>query len=309
MIVPTFNRASLLRRLLESILEARRPVALQIGVTIIDNNSSDNTAAVVEEFSLRAPGMLNYIFEPRPGKSFALNRGIDSTQSDLIGLVDDDEELRDDWFEVVAREFADPDIDFIGGICIANWEAAPPGWLPRGYDGILGIASLGDTPRPFSLNQPGILLGGNAAVRRSLLERVGPYATTLGRGPEGLGSCEDRDMYHRLLAAGGRGRYVPDMVIRHFVPAERMTKRYHRRWCYNHGKSLAILDREARQRVAYLIGMPRYMLGDALRGALKLIRHPLSGLGSESARFGEELHWWGIAGFLHGVHVGSRERK
>ena len=35
-------------------------------------------------------------------------------------------------------------------------------------------------------------------------------------------------MYHRLLALGARGRYVPDLVIYHHVPAARLTKRYFR---------------------------------------------------------------------------------
>ena len=52
-------------------------------------------------------------------------------------------------------------------------------------------------------------MGGNAVIRRSMLEKVGPYKTWLGRTDKGLLSGEDEDMYHRLLAAGARGFTYP----------------------------------------------------------------------------------------------------
>ena len=37
--------------------------------------------------------------------------------------------------------------------------------------------------------------------------------------------------------------YLPDMVVRHYVPADRLTRRYFYRWFYWHGISRAILYR------------------------------------------------------------------
>jgi hypothetical protein len=68
-----------------------------------------------------------------------------------------------------------------------------------------------------------MLMGGNAVVKRSALETVGLYNTSLGRTDKGLLSCEDEDMFHRLLANGFNGMYVPDFFIYHYVPRERMT--------------------------------------------------------------------------------------
>ncbi len=75
---------------------------------------------------------------------------------------------------------------------------------------------------------PGILMGGNAVIRRDALTRAGKYSTALSRTGTRLLGCEDEDMYHRLLARGAHGRYVPDLVIFHHVPATRLTKRYFR---------------------------------------------------------------------------------
>src|SRR6266542_1775781 len=75
-------------------------------------------------------------------------------------------------------------------------------------------------------------MGGNAVFTREVLQRVGPYSTSLGRSGTRLLSCEDEDMYQRLRAAGARGLYLPQLIVYHFIPRERLTKSYHRSWCF-----------------------------------------------------------------------------
>ncbi len=112
-------------------------------------------------------------------------------------------------------------------------------------------------------------------------------------------------MYHRLLALGARGRYIPELIIYHFVPSERLTKRYFRRWCFWRGVSLGVIDRDRPAPVAYLAGIPRYQIGRATRGLLHVV-----GLGSQpvdvSNRFESELACWDLAGFAWGKHVHSK---
>lgn len=298
LIVPTHNRSALLLRLLESVELARPPAALSVAVTVVDNNSTDATAATVRAFAERAQVPIRYLFESRPGKSSAQNRGLAETDGELVGFVDDDEELDESWLLVVERELADAELDFIGGPYRPRWVIPAPPWLPPGYGGIIGVNDPGGEPRPFDAAFPGLLLGGNAVLRRTVLERVGPFNPALGRGSTAMGSCEDSEMYQRLLAAGARGRYVPDLLIRHFIAPERLTKRYHRRWAYGNGRSLAVLDRERPETVARVGRLPRHMLGSALRGLAGLAQNPGIALRDEARRFGEELQWWGLVGFL-----------
>jgi hypothetical protein len=135
------------------------------------------------------------------------------------------------------------------------------------------------------------------------MERVGAYATDLGRTSDGrLLSCEDRDMYNRLLMAGATGFYRPDLVILHYVSPERLTKRYFRRWSFWHGVSLGVLDRRRPAAVPYLLGVPRYMIGVAARAAIDTALR-MFGRREPARTFKNELACWDLVGFFYGKHV------
>jgi glucosyl-dolichyl phosphate glucuronosyltransferase len=303
-ILPTFNREALLARTLESLRNARVPAGLNVRVLVVDNGSTDGTRALVRTEGARFDGRLDYLFVPAPGKPHALNAGIAATDGALIGLIDDDEEVEAGWFDCIARHFATPEIDFIGGRCLPLWGAPPPPWFGERYRGVVGWVDPGPESRPMNGEYPGILMGGNAVIRRSVLERAGQYSTALNRSGTTLLGCEDEDMYHRLLAIGARGCYVPELVIYHHVPASRLEKRYFRRWCFWRGVSLGVMDRSRPAPVAYFAGVPRYTFGRAVRGVLGYAAGTV-GLGSATdpaRRFEHELACWDLAGFFWGKH-------
>jgi glucosyl-dolichyl phosphate glucuronosyltransferase len=301
-ILPTFNREALLRRTIDSLERARRPSHLDVRILVVDNASTDGTRAMVHGAAPRFGGRLTYLFEPITGKPHALNAGIAATDGELVGLIDDDEEIDDGWFECIARTFVDREIDFLGGRCLPRWGASRPAWLGTGYLGVIGWVDPGEEPRTMDASYPGILTGGNAVIRRSRLEKAGGYSTALNRTGAQLLGCEDEDMYHRLLALGARGRYAPDLVIYHHVPASRLTKRYFRRWCFWRGVSLGVMDRTRPANVAYLAGVPRYQIGRAARGLLRLATPAWRQTDAARQRFEAELACWDLAGFLWGKH-------
>jgi len=302
-LIATYNRAALLTRTLESLLAAERPPGLEVIVTVADNRSTDNTRAVVDAFKPRFNGGLRYVFETKAGRSHALNTAIAATSAELVGMIDDDEEVDRRWFLTIADAFADPSTDFIGGPYVPQWGGERPAWLGTAYKAAVGWVDGGPEIQQYGPGFDGMLMGGNAIIRRPVLERVGAYSTDLGRSSDGrLLSCEDRDMFNRLLAIGAKGFYRPDLVILHYVPPERLTKRYFRRWSFWHGVSLGVLDRRRREPVPYLIGVPRYMVGLALRAAADTLRRFLRR--REPARiFANELALWDVVGFFYGKHV------
>ena len=308
LIIPTYNRSELLDRALASVDRATSPEGMTVRVTVVDNNSTDDTQSVVEAWGKRFAGSLTYLHETRRGRSSALNAGISSTDGDIVGMIDDDEEICTQWFVEAQRLFAREQIDFIGGPCLPRWGAERPDWLPKSYRGVIGWVENGDEEKPFDNSSPAILTGGNSIIRRSVLERAGLFSTALGRTDKRLLSCEDEEFYHRLLATGARGRYTPGLVIYHYVPAERLTRRYHRSWCFWRAVSLGLLERQRKSDVAYLFGVPRYMFGNAVRGLLRYLSGPLTGV-SKSDRFDGELAAWDLAGILYGRHFFRAERS
>lgn len=292
----------MLENCVRSILTARPVADLHVHVTVICNGCSDGSADVARRLQSRNPGLVSLLVDRRAGKSLALNAGIAATTGDLVGLIDDDEQVDERWLEVVARAFKDDTLDFIGGPYRVVWETPPPEWLPKDYLAVLGDVDNGAEARPFNREFPGILKGGNAVIRRAVLARVGPFAEHLGPGSFArLFSCEDEDMYWRLLEAGANGGYLPELVIYHYITVSRLSREYYRSWCFWRGVSRGLMDRRHPMPVSYFGGIPRFLWGEAARAMLRL--------GFQRTRrapgdiFGDELRAWDVAGYFYGKHL------
>lgn len=300
-ILPTYNRHQLLKLTLDSLLCAEVPTGLDVFVTVVDNNSSDNTRETVECYQPRFSGRLQYLFEKKQGRSHALNAGIKFTDGDLVGMIDDDEQVDKSWFRRIYEIFSNSDVDFVGGPCRPQWGASPPPWLPPSHTGVLGIRDAG--PQHGYGSSQAELTGGNAVVSRATLQKIGFYATDLGRKADRPLADEDTDMYRRLLQAGARGMYVPDLIIYHYVHPDRLTKRYFRSWHFWRGVSSGLLDRKHPQPSPYLLGIPRHLFGRAARGSLRILRR-LGAFRREppSEMFSDELKFVDLIGFFYGRH-------
>ena len=124
-IIPTFNRDKSLRKTLSSLAAARLPENFQIEVTVVDNNSVADTKRIVEEMQPQFTDIkLEYLFEKKQGRSFALNTGIKAADGEILSGIDDDEEIDENWFVEVERIFRERwnEIDFVDGKLLPNWE-------------------------------------------------------------------------------------------------------------------------------------------------------------------------------------------
>jgi glucosyl-dolichyl phosphate glucuronosyltransferase len=298
-IVPTYNRCQQLQETVASLLRAEIPAGLAVTIIVVDNNCTDDTASLIEQVQPLNSVRLRYVKETKQGLSHARNAGIAAGRGELIGFIDDDEQIDRTWYEVIEREFRDSAVEFIGGPCQPLWGANPPDWLPPGHPSVIGVVSP-QSYSDYNENFPGILMGGNAVIRRSVFQRVEGYSPRLGRTNKGLLSVEDAEFYRRLLQNGVRGRHVPDLIIHHYVPPERLTKKYHRRWCFWHGVSLGLLDKTDPRPVVYFAGVPRYLIGSVVRSLYSTPRNLLAGKAGEA--FEDELAFWDLAGFFYGKH-------
>jgi glycosyltransferase involved in cell wall biosynthesis len=306
LLIPTLERPALLRAALESVARAARPRSMDVSVTVINNGPEP---LVLEPSYFAGPYPLRVLQERRRGKSAALNLGIAESTADYIGLIDDDEEIAADWLQVAERALSSGAFDFIGGPALLCPLREPPAWLPPGYPAVLGSADGGPDPVPYGAGFPGMLMGDNAVISRALLLTVGPYCTALGpRTGRRLGSCEDEDMYWRLIDAGARGQYLPGLVVHHHVHANRLRKSYYRSWSFWNGASKSVLSRRRPERGPQIAGLPRYVCGDVVRGALGWLGAIMSG-GGPARRLAGELPAWHLAGRVYGRYLQRDETR
>ena len=240
-IICTANRANDLRDTLASLAHVTCPG--RVDLLVVDNCSSDHTRQVVEDASRHHPFPVRYLFEREPGKYAALNAGIKASTGRVIAATDDDARFEADWLERAVDGLSRYGCEFVGGRVDPVWGGQKPRWLKENnglHAKVIALLDHGDRVREFGrgISWP---LGVNVAYRRDVFERVGLFDNRLGRKTGTLRNQAQREWHLRARATGARGFYLPEMVVHHLVAAERLQKRYFRRWLYWHGISRAML--------------------------------------------------------------------
>jgi glycosyltransferase involved in cell wall biosynthesis len=280
-LICTYNRSALLAETLDS-LRGTVASGLTWDVIVVDNNSSDDTRQVVAARSDTFPVPLKYLFEPRQGKSVALNTGLAATDATVVVFTDDDVRVSDRWLDASCRPILDdPTVDYAGGPVFPIWEQPRPSWLDGDRSDLWGtLAILDYGPEPFVFEERRrVPLGANMAVRRSLIDRIGGFDPSLGRKGNSLLGQEQAEFFCRSRAAGARGIYVPAASVRHHVPAKRLTRDYFLRWWYWKGISKALLEQRHPvtdtgidlTRVRTVARVPRFLFGSAVRDLAALL--------------------------------------
>lgn len=242
-LIVTHNRAAALRETLAALGAMRSRSSWEL--LVVDNGSTDSTREVVVRAASALPAPVRYQYEPLPGKYSALNSGIRAAEGRFIAATDDDAFPREDWLDRAAEGFGRFKCDFVGGPVCPLWGAPKPDWIEEKSSlagKVLALQDYGPSPREYGTDIAWPL-GVNVAYRRDVFDRVGFFDGALGRVAGTLRSQAQREWHLRARAAGMTGFYLPDMTVRHLVPADRLTKAYFRRWFYWHGVSRAILHR------------------------------------------------------------------
>jgi glycosyltransferase involved in cell wall biosynthesis len=272
-ILPTYNRVTLLRNAIAALLRQTAPAG-SYEIVVVDNNSSDGTSEAVAAIG---DPRLRVIREPRQGLSYARNAGLDATSAPIVAFTDDDVEAAPGWVETIVSSLeAHPQADGVGGRVLPAWTRQRPSWLTREHWAPLALQDHGDGRRIFDRSRPTGLVGANVAFRREVFERIGLFSKDFQRVKEGIGSTEDHDLLSRLYAAGGRMLYEPRLLVMARVQPDRYDRGYHRRWHEGHGRFHALM-RSPEMEHARLspLGVPGHLLrtaaGDAARWLTSIV--------------------------------------
>jgi glycosyltransferase involved in cell wall biosynthesis len=259
-ILCTYNRCQLLVNALESVAVSCLPPSVEWEVLVVDNNSSDQTRSVVQDFSRRYPDRFRYLFESRPGKSFALNAGVREARGVILAFMDDDVTVEPTWLQNLTAELHSGEWAGAGGPILPERSFSSfPHWLhPDLPHSLSPLALFNLGPNPMALSQSPF--GTNMAFRKEIFDRFGDFRTDLGPQPDSILRGEDTEFGKRILAAGLQLRYEPSAKVFHAVREDRLQKKYFLDWWFDKGRS-DVREFGVRPEVRYRVGgVPLRML-------------------------------------------------
>lgn len=182
LVIPVYNEAEQLGACLAAV--ARQSVK-PLEVIVVDNNSTDDTVAVANQFDF-----VTVLREPRQGVVHARTRGFDAAHGDIIARIDADTVLPPNWLSQVTAVFEDKPVDAVSGVALYSNVAAAP---------LFNAIDLFFRRRlSWQLKDRVYLWGANMAMRRAAWRKVRPTLCERGN------LHEDYDIAIHLQEIGGK---------------------------------------------------------------------------------------------------------
>lgn len=236
-IICTYNREKYIYNVLRSLAENDYPCD-GYEIVLVNNNSSDATEPECRRFQSDYPDIrFRYCEESKQGLSYARNCGIRYASGDLLVYVDDDATVNATYLQAYADLFRRrSDVMAAGGPILPRYETSEPDWMSHYTRQLVtGRLYLGDRERPFPKGAfPG---GGNVCYRKEVFERLGLFNVDLGRKGRTLIGAEEKDLFDRMTRSGMSFHYLPQAILYHIIPEEKLSRDYFNRLTLGVGRS------------------------------------------------------------------------
>jgi cellulose synthase/poly-beta-1,6-N-acetylglucosamine synthase-like glycosyltransferase len=264
-IVPVYNGEADLPDLI-SCLQVQTYPPSRVEYLLVDNNSSDRTASILqkatEQASIQGLTIRNIIENKIQSSYAARNTGIRASTGDILAFTDADCRPQPNWLETLIQPFANPDVGIVAGEIVA----LPGKTLLEKYADRGNVLS-----QKYTLEHPFYPYGqtANLAIRRQVFEQVGlfrPYLTTGG----------DADMCWRIqMQNSWQLHFAPTAIVQHrhrstWRELQSQWRRYGRSNRYLHELHKVDLMRELTAQ-EYLYRLSRWLLKELPVNAVKAI--------------------------------------
>jgi glycosyltransferase involved in cell wall biosynthesis len=207
LVICTRNRAVQLQRCLDAVAGIDADDDFEL--VLVDNGSTDASAAVIADFAATAPFAVHAVHQLAPGLSNARNAGVAATHGDIILFTDDDCYVDPGLLAATRAAFVDPAVGFASGR-VRLFDASD-------YPTTINESTV---PLRFPAGHflpAGAVKGANLAFRRSVLDAIAehgvPFDPLFGSGAHF--ASEDADAAMRASLAGWAGVYAPAIVVWH----------------------------------------------------------------------------------------------
>ena len=240
-VVCTYNRSALLKRILHS-LAGQRDVA-PFEVIVVDNHSTDDTQQVLKEWKPVQTFRLITGYEETKGHyAKARNVGLHLASSEIVAFVDDDVRVPPHWAAHLLAVFAAvPDIGAVGGPVTPEWEQdPPPEWVTPELFVCIGVGDYGSEARLLSRKE--FPIGANMAFKADVLRSVGGFDPRFGIIGDYSIYNDEVELVERLRRKGVKVYYDPRLEVFHLVAAARTNKKYFLKRRSIDGRSIALVE-------------------------------------------------------------------
>lgn len=191
---------------LERCLDGLMAMTHRAPILVVDNApSTEDTRHLVARYP-----EVTYLREPKPGLDNARNTALAAVETPIAAFIDDDAAPDRHWLAMLLRNFVDPSVMAATGLTMAleldsdaQIAFQKVGGFTRGFKPTIHDAASCD---PFKAWHCGA--GVNMALRRAVVDLVGPFDPALDAGTRALAGG-DTDLFRRILQAGYRIAYDP----------------------------------------------------------------------------------------------------
>jgi len=210
-IIPTYNRANLIGRAIQSVLNQTYK---DFELIIVDDGSTDNTKEVIKEFQ-KKDKKINYIrHEKNKGGSAARNTGIKLARGAYIAFLDSDDEWLPEKLERQIKAFEESGSQ-VGVIYTEFAVVSTNGKSMRERNKNLRYQGLRGSILEELLISNCVGTTSTVMVKRECFKEVGGF-------DEALWSCQDWDLWLRL-AKVYQFKYIPSFLVNVYVHGNQIT--------------------------------------------------------------------------------------
>lgn len=253
-LMATYRRPEILRRTLEAYRELDG-AGLRWKLVLVDNSGDEATKQVAAESGKYLP--LELVVEPRRGKNFALNKGIELAEGELYLFSDDDALPETDWLQQVwSGAQRSPAATMFTGRILPLW---PDGHTPLELRTDLlrssyMVTAWGEEEGPIT---PDRMWGPNLAIRAAPFRDGYSFDTGIGPAAGQYAMGSELELTLRLARDGHLGVYLPRAVVHHQIRPEQMEGRWLAWRAYRSGRGVARL--QGVPAVPRAFGVPRFV--------------------------------------------------
>jgi glycosyltransferase involved in cell wall biosynthesis len=199
-VIIAFNEEKYIAATIAELLRQDIPREEYEVIVVIDGKTTDNTAEIA-----RGAGADKVVVEPEGGTNINRQRGVAESRGEIVAFLDADCAPPADWLEKIGKMLSDPRIVAVSGPYNHGFTGFTK-LLDSFYNKTV-IPNITKLLHALFRRKAGVLIGGNMAIRRQALEKIGGLPRLKFYG-------DDAATAMLLARNAGEVLFTPELVVK-----------------------------------------------------------------------------------------------